>query len=209
MSFRPSTPGNTSASSSQNGSNEFIEGFARIAQALNISTQLELADILTIRQSSISDAKRRGVIPGEWALKLYKQYRLNPRWVYDGLPPAFLSLQDEQPGGTAPHDSPSFLLKYPEGALAAVRMADASMEPSIRRDAFVGIHLLDKHMSPDAFHGLNLPLEGVTVRRIRLDAKAGLAVLCADNPAIPQQRIPLERMHSLILGRVIWIMSPV
>ena len=207
MSFRSSTPGFINASSSKTG-NEFAEGFARIAQALKIATQLELADILNIRQSSISDAKRRGVIPGEWALKLYKNYRLNPRWIYDGLPPAFLSLQDAKPDDASPNDS-SFLLKYPEGALAAVRMADASMEPSIRRDAFVGIHLLDKQMSPDALHGLDLPLEGVTVRRILLDAKAGLAVLSADNPAIPQQRVPLERMPGLVLGRVIWIMSPV
>jgi len=208
MSFRPSTPGLVSASPSKTGGNEFTVGFARIVQALKISTQLELADILDIRQSSISDAKRRGVIPGEWALKLYKQYRLNPRWVYDGLPPAFLSLKDGYASGAAGHDSSSFLLKYPEGSLAAVRMADASMEPSIRRDAFVGIYLLDKELSPNAFHGLDLPLEGVTVRRILLDDKAGLAVLSADNPSIPKQRIPLDRVRSLILGRVIWIMSP-
>ncbi|MBI4804399.1 MAG: helix-turn-helix domain-containing protein [Desulfovibrio sp.] len=208
MSFRSSTPGFNSATTSKPGGNEFTEGFTRIVKALNISTQLELADILNIRQSSISDAKRRGVIPGEWALKLYKQHKLNPRWVYDGLPPTFLSASEMNTGG-ATSDSSSFLLKYPEGSLAAVRMSDASMEPSIRRNAFVGIYLHDKEMSPGAFHGLNLPLEGITVRRIHLDRQTGMALVSADNPSIPQQRVPLERMHSIVLGRVIWIMSPV
>jgi hypothetical protein len=208
MSFSSSTLGSTSATAPNPGGNEFAEGFTRIAQALNISSQLELAEILNIRQSSISDAKRRGVIPGEWAMKLYRQYKLNPRWVYDGLPPAFLSIKQGEDGGIT-RDSSSFLLKYPEGSLAAVKMSDSSMEPSIRRDAFVGIYLLDKKMSQGALHGLKLPLEGITVRRVQLDEEAGMAVLSADNPIIPQQRIPLERVHSLVMGRVIWIMSPI
>jgi len=208
MSFRSSTPGFNCATTTNPGSNEFTESFTRIVKALNITTQLELADILKIRQSSISDAKRRGVIPGEWALKLYKQFKLNPRWVYDGLPPTFLSVSEGETGGATP-DSSSFLLKYPEGSLAAVKMSDSSMEPSIRRNAFVGVYLHDKKMSSDALHCLNLPLEGVTVRRIHLDNEAGMAVVSADNPNIPQQRVSLEHMNSIVLGRVIWIMSPV
>lgn len=192
----------------KNGASEFATGFERIAQALAIETQLELADILSIRQSSISDAKRRGVIPGEWALKLYQKHRLNPRWVYDGLPPVFLARPEKAGESGMKQTDSSFLLKYPEGTLMAVRMADASMEPSIRRDAFVGINLAEKAIHPGGLHGVDLPFEGITVRRIHLEEEAGLAVLSADSPAIPPQRLPLEQARTAILGRVVWLLAP-
>ena len=43
---------------------------SRVFEAAECRTQMELADVLGIRQSSISDAKRRGVIPPEWLIKL-------------------------------------------------------------------------------------------------------------------------------------------
>lgn len=207
MPFCSLSPGAVNGAKPKIAGNEFAVGFDRITRALGIETQLELAAILNIRQSSISDAKRRGVIPGEWALKLYRNYRLNPRWVYDGLPPVFLAGQEPGRPGAQGEKSPSFLLKYPEDSLLAVRMADASMEPVIRKDSFVGLNSRDTGIFPGALFGLELPLEGLTVRRIQPVEGSGLGILKADNPSVPDQHMPLGDILGRIRGRVVWIMA--
>lgn len=57
----------------------------RIAEATGAKTQCELAEMFGIRQSSVSDAKRRRSIPSKWLLTLLRRYRLNPDWVLTGL----------------------------------------------------------------------------------------------------------------------------
>ena len=61
--------------------------FARISSALGIRSQIELARLLSVKQSSISDAKRRNVIPRAWLLKLRDQNGLNPDWLATGSGP--------------------------------------------------------------------------------------------------------------------------
>jgi Bacteriophage CI repressor helix-turn-helix domain. len=53
----------------------FAEIYERIKLATNSRTQVELAEVLDIRQSSISDAKRRNSVPGDWFM---------PRWARRG-----------------------------------------------------------------------------------------------------------------------------
>ena len=64
---------------------------ARVFEAAGCQTQLQLAVILNIRQSSISDAKRRGAIPSDWLIKLFQLRGVNPDWVMNGSGPKFLS----------------------------------------------------------------------------------------------------------------------
>jgi len=63
---------------------DFAAAYARICEALAITTQVELAERLRIRQSSISDAKRRGSLPAEWLVTLCMEYGLHPAWVLTG-----------------------------------------------------------------------------------------------------------------------------
>jgi len=70
--------------------NAFDEALERIKRATGARTQVDLAAILGIRQSSISDAKRRQSIPADWLLKLYRSHGLNPDWVTGGEPPQVL-----------------------------------------------------------------------------------------------------------------------
>ncbi len=58
--------------------------FDRICEATGTRTQMELADILGIRQSSISDAKRRRSIPREWFLKIWEKTGISPEWLEKG-----------------------------------------------------------------------------------------------------------------------------
>ena len=59
----------------------FNEIMMRIHSVTNTKTQVELAKFLGIRQSSISDAKKRRAIPAEWLIKLLKYKSTNPDWV--------------------------------------------------------------------------------------------------------------------------------
>ena len=68
----------------------FEEAMDRIKKTTGLRTQVQLAECLNIRQSSISDAKRRCNIPDSWLVGLYEKYGLNPTWIKTGEGPAFL-----------------------------------------------------------------------------------------------------------------------
>lgn len=80
----------------------FDEIFERIKLATNTRTQVELAEVLEIRQSSISDAKRRNSVPSDWYMKLFEQFGLNPDWMKKGTGPMYLRTEQ----GYAPIDAP-------------------------------------------------------------------------------------------------------
>lgn len=69
----------------------------RIFEAAECHTQVELAALLGIRQSSISDAKRRNAIPAEWLVKLLRLKRINPEWILTGLGPKCLGPASDEP----------------------------------------------------------------------------------------------------------------
>ena len=81
----------------------FDEIFERIKFATNTRTQVELAEVLDIRQSSISDAKRRNSVPSDWYMKLFEQFGLNPDWLKKGDGPMYLRTDQ----GYSPVDAPA------------------------------------------------------------------------------------------------------
>ena len=62
----------------------------RAAEALGIRSQNELASTIGVHPSSITQAKKKGVIPKKWILQLYDRYGINPDWVEHGKKPIFL-----------------------------------------------------------------------------------------------------------------------
>lgn len=72
----------------------FDDVFERIKLATNTRTQVELAEVLDIRQSSISDAKRRNSIPSDWYMKLFEKFGLNPNWLKNGDGPQSFRIED-------------------------------------------------------------------------------------------------------------------
>ena len=69
----------------------FEEALERIKKATGARTQVQLAEVLDVRQSSISDAKRRCSIPAEWFLKLYRSHGLDPDWLAEGVEPVYIN----------------------------------------------------------------------------------------------------------------------
>lgn len=99
----------------------FTEIYERIKLATNCRTQVELAELLNIRQSSISDAKRRDSVPGDWYMKLFERFGLNPDWLKYGMGPLYLRTDT----GYGPQEAPRALAESAapfgnEGARAAV-----------------------------------------------------------------------------------------
>ena len=95
---------------------------ARVFEAAGCRTQLELAAILDVTQSAGSDAKRRGVIPADWLIKLLQLRGVNPIWVKNGIEPKFL----------APSDNPADA-NYPYETFPPVRAIDAEIVRKVLR----------------------------------------------------------------------------
>ena len=69
----------------------FEDALERIKKATGARTQVQLAEVLDVRQSSISDAKRRCSIPSDWFLKLYRSHGLDPDWLAEGVEPVYIN----------------------------------------------------------------------------------------------------------------------
>lgn len=78
----------------QTNSERFEQAFERIKAVTGAKTQLDVGEILGIRQSSISDAKRRGAIPAGWQVIMLKRYGVNPEWLDTGEGPMYLAPSD-------------------------------------------------------------------------------------------------------------------
>lgn len=76
---------------------DFAAAYARIQSATGCETQIELADFFGIRQSSISDAKRRGTVPDGWLLTLLERAGINPHWIKTGVGDKYLVASSEGP----------------------------------------------------------------------------------------------------------------
>ena len=62
----------------------FTGAMSRIKLVTGCETQTELAKFLGIRQSSVADAKKRGNIPSDWLLTLWRKRAINPDWILMG-----------------------------------------------------------------------------------------------------------------------------
>ena len=49
----------------------------RVFQATGVTSQIELASVLKINRSAITQARKKNSIPDKWILKLYQTYGLN------------------------------------------------------------------------------------------------------------------------------------
>ena len=97
----------------------FDDVFDRIQRATGRRTQVALAELLDIRQSSISDAKRRNSIPAEWYMKLFEKFGLNPDWLKSGTGPMYLrTAAGYSPEGV--HEEAISYDTYERGALATI-----------------------------------------------------------------------------------------
>ena len=66
----------------------FEDQMNRIRRITGKLTQVELADFFGIKQSAVSDANRRKIIPAEWLTVLAEKLGIAPEWVLTGNEPS-------------------------------------------------------------------------------------------------------------------------
>ena len=80
----------------------FEEQIERIKDSTATQTQVELANVLGIRQSDISAARRNGKIPVDWLVFLRQTRNVNPEWILSGNSPCHVSASPMGPGSGEP-----------------------------------------------------------------------------------------------------------
>ena len=226
----------------------FEEIFERIKLATRTRTQIQLANVLDIRQSSISDAKRRNSIPSDWCIKLFERFGLNPDWIKKGTGPMYLRTEtgyapmDEalpvvgredaalysDPGAKGDVVSVLSMQSWPgrDAEVAAPKVVgklniplslagpdvkvflldSTSMEPLMRKGAFIGVDITQTKVVSGELYAVHLPYEGIAVRRV-FPNSAGGAVLRAENPQHPELVLPTPKLGESVIGRVVWTIN--
>jgi hypothetical protein len=216
----------------------FEDAYARIQAATRARTQTEIASILGIKQSSISDAKKKNTIPDGWLVTLYRMFALEPDWIlYGQMPPSrreggivFSGVRESAGAYASP---PSRVTVFamartdPENGswiregqetiplieslnrpnLLVVKMDTSSMEPIIRRNAYVGLDCDDTRLRSGEIYALDVPGEGLVIKRVIRDLEKQRLTLLAENPAHQQLSLPLENPGVTALGRAVWVIQ--
>ena len=216
----------------------FEDAYARIQAATKAKTQTEIAAILGIKQSSISDAKKKNTVPDGWLVTLYRMFFLEPDWILYGqlpavrresggaadcvretavayvAPPSRITVYAMSP--TDPQTQawirepletlPLFeALRRPN--LLVVRMDNASMEPTVRRGAYIGIDCDDLRLRSGEIYALDIPGEGLVIKRVNRDLENQRLELGADNPLHKSLSLPLDIPGLTSIGKAAWVIQ--
>ncbi len=228
----------------------FSEAYERIKFATHTKTQVELAKVLDIRQSSISDAKRRNSVPADWFMKLFEKFGLNPDWLKQGVGPMYLRTEQ----GYEPQEAPiagmaedpthygdpaaksviltvhgmsceykdgdiqpllpqvgkiSLPLNFATANVTVVRMDAPNMEPTIVRNAYMGIDTTATVPISGTVYALYSPHEGLIIKRLFLDSNSENYLLRSDAPGYPESSLKAKSLSPRIMGRVVWVLQQI
>jgi phage repressor protein C with HTH and peptisase S24 domain len=103
----------------------------------------------------------------------------------------------------------SIPMKYARAALFVVLVEGDSMEPTIRKGAYVGLDRESQKIVQGEVYGVNLPYEGVVLKRVYLDHSNNALVLKSDNPQHDPIILPIDGREGLIVGKAVWVMQDV
>ena len=72
------------------GTTNFNQVIQRVFEATGIESQTELARILQVNRSAVTQARKKGSVPDRWLLLLFREYGLSPEWLETGVGRVFL-----------------------------------------------------------------------------------------------------------------------
>ena len=74
---------------------DFDDFLKRVFEAAGLDSQTDLARILKVNRSAVTQARKKGAIPDRWLLQLYRAYGLNPEWLETGKGHVFMGRHRE------------------------------------------------------------------------------------------------------------------
>ncbi len=80
---------------------DFDDFLKRVYEAAGIDSQTDLARILKVNRSAVTQARKKGAIPDRWLLQLYRSYGLSPEWLETGKGQVFMGRRQEEHSGFA------------------------------------------------------------------------------------------------------------
>ncbi|EPR36227.1 CI repressor [Alkalidesulfovibrio alkalitolerans DSM 16529] len=222
------------AGSALRDAEEFNDIYLRVLEAAGAQTQQDLAERLGIRQSSVSDAKKKKRVPASWILSLCLEAGYNPRWLLSGEPPRRLTAPDAgdaldssegltivavnaptpsrgaNGAWTAPEtDRICIPSSYRRPGLLVFTATDDSLSPVIRRGAYVGVETRRRNIAEGDVHAVLLPEVGLVFRRVFVDIGRGALRLQGEGKGVFDLHLPLDRKDERLVGRVAWTMQEI
>lgn len=186
----------------------FAEAYRRIQFATNTRTQIELADVLEIRQSSISDAKRRDSVPADWYMKLFEKFGLSPDWLRHGAGPMYLRTEQgyvpqELPAPGAPEEP----AHYGDPAAKSVIVTVYSMRRAPAADSAADLDVAGKLSLPSSFAGPDMLVLRMTAQNMAPTLRSGayLGVAAGDRQPLSGDIFVLRDAHEGLLVRRLFL----
>lgn len=207
-----------------------FEGFfARAAQAAGLASQAELAALLGVHRSAVTQAKKKDAVPKAWVLAVSRRAGVDADWLEFGRParPARAGDLEEaayagvpkvrtrlSAGGGSFETAGEVEAVYPfrrdwlsrKGSPSRMVLMDVvgnSMEPEIRHGDTV---LIDQGQTAVVAHGVYAVGVEDTVLVKRVEKRPGALVLLSDNRDYAPIVLCGDELDALrVIGRVLWV----
>ncbi|MDD2391111.1 MAG: S24 family peptidase [Desulfobacterales bacterium] len=201
----------------------------RVFDATGIRSQNELASVLGVNRSAITQARKKNSVPDKWVLKLFRKYGLNPDWIESGLGASFTNAAKdchddfifvpkvkarlcagggsfEVGAGIEGYYSFQYQWLKRKGASSRMVMMDItgnSMEPEMKDGDTVLIDQDQKDILAGAIYAVGVD---DTIMIKRLEKRPHKLVLLSDNVDYSPIYLDIKEIDSIrIIGKVLWI----
>lgn len=203
--------------------------FERVAQATGLRTLADLADLLQVNRSAVTQARKKDSIPATWLLHLYRLKGLNPDWLEGGSGPEIISGTADNNRGY--HAVPKVKARLCAGGgsfevaseiegyysfqsqwlrhkgkadqMVLMDVFGHSMKPEIKDGDTVLIDQTQKDVIAGAIYAVGIE---DTIMVKRLEKHPQKLVLLSDNKEFAPIFLTSEEMDSIrIIGKVLWI----
>jgi phage repressor protein C with HTH and peptisase S24 domain len=208
---------------------DFDQVMQRVFKATGIESQNELAKVLNVNRSAVSQARKKGCVPDRWLLQLYREFGLSPDWLETGAGQVFLrrSFAKDVPSftkipkvsaricaGSGSFETDGKITSYysfrtdwlrRKGSTEKMILMDVfgnSMEPDIKDGDTVLVDQGQKHVLAGALYAVGIE-DTIMVKRV--EKRPNQLVLLSNHKDYDPIFLKGAEMGSVrILGKVIW-----
>ncbi len=199
---------------------DFQSFMHRVAQSTGIQSQSELAEVLNITRSTITQAKNRGRVPEQWIAAINENFNVDPDWLREGrssldrfVQVPVVAARLGAGGGSHVVDSgvqghmafrSGWLQKKGRSRdMVLMQVIGDSMEPSIHEGDYVLIDQSKQEIYSGGTYALGLE---DTIMVKQLDKRPNELVILSTNPRYSPIVLSGDELDTMrLIGRVIGI----